>query len=306
MNAMLNPLLALTLAASSPLAGADDFYAEQRAWREARLERLAQPFGWLSLTGLHFLADGVHRVGRGEDNDLRVASGPERLGRLHVDGARAWILLEPGVQATVGGLPVPEAGGVVFRTDLADPTVLQVGQVQFMVRDHGRLALRIRDANAPTRLRFGGLDYFDPDPAWRIEARWEAYEPARTIELVTVADTEDRMRNPGAVVFEVDGRTFRLDALQDQDDEDLFLIVADRTNGRETYGMARYLYAPPPVEGRVILDFNRLFNPPCAFTPYATCALPPPQNRLDLAITAGEKRYRGMREDDRIFTAEER
>ncbi len=288
-------LTATLIAANGSLQAADDHRAEVEAWQQARSERLIQPYNWLSLTGLHWLGDGEQTVGRAPDNAIQVASGPDHLGTITIQGDHAQLMLAAGVQGAVSGQPIPPGGGAVMNTQVADPTIVQVGDVQFMVRDHGRYALRIRDAQAETRLRFAGLEYFDIDPAWRFNARWEAYDPPREIELVTVAGTEDRMRNPGAVVFEHEGQSFRLDALQDNDDDDLFLIVADRTNGRETYGMARYLYSKPASNGRVMVDFNRLFNPPCAFTPYATCALPPEQNRLDLAIRAGEKRYSGMK-----------
>jgi uncharacterized protein (DUF1684 family) len=152
--------------------------------------------------------------------------------------------------------------------------------------------LRVRDARARTRTGFVGIENFPIDVGWRYDARFEPHPPGKTIEIANVIGQLDAMPNPGAVVFERDGQTFRLEAVDDGDGT-LFLIFADRTNGKQTYGAGRFLYADAPVEGRTVVDFNRAYNPPCAFNAYSTCPLPPPENRLDLAVTAGEKTYAG-------------
>jgi uncharacterized protein (DUF1684 family) len=156
----------------------------------------------------------------------------------------------------------------------------------------GRLAVRVRDTASPARTRFDGIEAYPVDARWRVAARFEPYEPARTVEVPTVLGTAEPMTCPGRLVFELDGRTFTLDAMSEADDADLFLIFADATNRDATYGGGRFLYAARPgADGTVVVDFNKAYNPPCAFTPYATCPLPPPQNSLELRVEAGEKRW---------------
>ncbi|MCA1714910.1 MAG: DUF1684 domain-containing protein, partial [Gammaproteobacteria bacterium] len=154
-----------------------------------------------------------------------------------------------------------------------------------------RYALRVKHLEAPSRIQFAGLDYWPADPSWKIDAKFLPHPPGKTIPIASIIGTVDEIPNPGAVEFQRDGRSYRLEAL-DEGEDGLFLIVADRTNGHGSYGAGRYIDAPKPdARGRVVVDFNQAYNPPCAFTAFATCPLPPPENRLDLAITAGEKAY---------------
>ena len=161
-----------------------------------------------------------------------------------------------------------------------------------LLRRGDRDALRIKHADAPTRLQFAGLQYWPADPSWRIEARFLPHPPGRTLPIGDIVGTQSDSPNPGAVEFERDGRSFRLEALGEPGRE-LFFVLADRTSGKETYGAARFLYADMPKDGKLVVDFNKAYNPPCAFTGYATCPLAPPENRLDLRVTAGEKKYAG-------------
>ena len=146
-------------------------------------------------------------------------------------------------------------------------------------------------------MNFVGLDYFDIDPSWRIEAKWEAYDPPRIVEEPNILGEFEKVVVPGAAVFERDGKTIRVEpVIETPGDANLYLVFADRTSGKETYGAARFLYTEPPKDGKVIIDFNKAYNPPCVFTPYATCTLPTQQNRLDVRVTAGEKKYRAGHE----------
>lgn len=263
-------------------------------WREARLARLQAPDGWLSLVGLHWLKRGNSYVGSGATKGVRLAVGPEELGLLSVerDGTVRFRATAPGV--TIDGKPATSAS-VVLRSDADEGGATVVGfnqgDASFILLKRGpNYALRVRDALAPTRTNFPGLDYFEIDPAFRFDARFEPHPEGSTIGIVNVLGIEEQMANPGAVVFEKEGREFRLEAV-DEGDGRLFLIFADRTSGHETYAAARFLYADPPgASGRTVVDFNRAYNPPCAFTDYSTCPLPPPSNRLDLRIEAGEKK----------------
>jgi uncharacterized protein len=279
--------------ADSVAESTPDPAAEVETWRAERLERLQRPDGWLSLVGLHWLEPGTHTIGSAAENDIVLATGPERLGRVVVDEGEVGFIAAAGVGASLGGVPIDgeaplEAGArVTFNGGDAS--------LQLLERS-GRFALRVRDANAATRIGFIGIEHYPVDLSWRFDARFEPHQDERTIDIVNVLGMVEPMPNPGVVVFERDGREYRIEAV-DEGVPQLFLIFADRTNRNETYGAGRFVYVDWPAEGGpTVLDFNRAYNPPCAFTPYSTCPLPPPENRLDMAVTAGERRYLGPTE----------
>lgn len=283
----------LSVAASAATIDTAAHKTEIEAWRAQRLERLQRPDGWLTLVGLHWLAEGKQTVGAAKDNDVVLAVGPGHLGTITLDEKKVAIELADGVVAKIG--ETDARSGELAPDSTGAPTLVSFGNANFQVIERwGRYALRVKDADAATRSHFLGLDYFDTDPASRHEARFEPHAAGKTIEIANVVGTLEAMPNPGAVVFEKDGKTHRLEAV-DEGDGELFLIFADRTSGKETYGAGRFLYTSPPAAGSttVLVDFNKAYNPPCVFTPYATCPLAPPENRLDLAVTAGEKKYRG-------------
>lgn len=302
MRRLLSLSPALLLAACSaelppPAIDAAAHRAEIEAWRAEREQKLRRPDGWLSLVGLHWVEPGTHTVGSDADNAIRLAVGPARLGTLTLEGDSARFTPAEGADIVVGGWPQAEEFALV-SDDAGPPTVVSfdAGEASFLlIRRSGRHALRVRDARAPTRVGFAGIAHYAIDPAWRVPARFQAHPAGRTIPIANVTGSVEPMSNPGAVVFTMDGREHRLEAV-DEGAGELFLIFADRTNGRGTYGAGRFLYAPWPEQGRTVLDFNRAYNPPCAFNAYSTCPLPPPENRLDLAVTAGEKAYQGPTE----------
>lgn len=271
---------------------------ETEHWRAARLARLTAPEGWLSLTGLAWLNAGANRVGRGADNDIVLTTGPAHLGVLTLaDDGTVHAAFAPQVGVTVDGQPATD---VELRDDLhGAPSDVRFGTTRFFVIDRGgRKALRVKDPNAEARVHFLGIDYFSIDPAWRVEADWVPFTPPHDLEMGTAIGTIDRVKVPGKAVFTRGGRSFELLPYQEEPGGELFFVLADRTSGKETYGAARFLYAALPDHGldhpgKLVLDFNRAYNPPCAFTAFATCPLAPPENRLDLAVTAGEKKYRG-------------
>ena len=171
--------------------------------------------------------------------------------------------------------------------------VLESGALRmFVIERGGRVGLRVRDLDSRARRAFRGLDYFPIDPSWAVAARFEPYEPAHHVPIVNVLGDEVDMLSPGAIVFERDGREWRLDALLEAaGDDHLFVMFADGTSGHETYGAGRFLHVPLRDGTALEVDFNEAYNPPCAFTGFATCPLPPPQNRLVLPVRAGELRY---------------
>jgi len=288
-------MLGLTLVAGlgcEPAAAMTEHQQDVASWRAGRTDRLTAPDGWLSLIGLHWLPAGKEQtLGNGDGNDIDLERGPKRLGTLSWTDGRAHFKASPDADVNVDGEPVSE----IELTAVNGPAaIVRFGSVSFQLLERGgKHALRVKDSEAATRSGFTGIAYFDIDPTWRIEARFEAYEEPRTIEVATVVGTLEEYPNPGRIVFERDGKTHSIEALVEEGTDQYFLIIADRSSGKETYGMARYLYAGPPVDGRIVVDFNKAYNPPCSFTAYATCPMPPDGNRLDLYVAAGEKTYVG-------------
>lgn len=276
-------------------AAATAFATAEQSWRDGRSERLLAPDGWASLIGLHWIDAGGHYLGSAADNGIRLAMGPPHLGMLELKGNAVRFVPDQAATLTLDGKPL--RAEAMLRTDTAQagPSVIGFDDgkgIATVIERAGRLALRVKHADAPSRTQFAGLDYWPADAGWKIEGRFVAHPPGRTIGIANIIGSVDQIANPGVVEFTRDGKTYRLEAL-DEGEGELFLVFADRTNGRGSYGAGRFLYAPmPDPRGRVVLDFNQAYNPPCAFTAFATCPLPPPENRLDLAISAGEKAYR--------------
>ena len=277
-------------------ADIDSYKHSIEQWQAGRVERLTAPDGWLSLIGLEWLKDGTNRVGSATDNDIVLNAGPAHLGvvTLAHDGSMR-IALDKDSGATIDGKAVMEAALVDDLHAGADaaPTRVSFGTASFYVIDRdGRKGLRVKDTEAPTRKHFVGIDAFPIDPSWRIEATWVPAAPGETLEMGSVIGTIDKYPVPGKLEFTRDGRHFEiLPVIEEPGDAQYFIVFADRTSGKETYGAARFLYIDPPKDGKVVLDFNKAYNPPCAFTPYATCPLAPPENRLDVRVTAGELKY---------------
>jgi uncharacterized protein len=280
------------------VATTDAYQQSIEQWRAERVARLTAPEGWLSLIGLEWLQEGANKVGSASDNDVVLQAGPAHLGVVTLDkSGQVNINLAEGSDATVDGKPVNEATLIddAHVTGNASPTTVAFGTASFYVIDReGRKALRVKDSSAATRQHFLGIDYFPIDPSWRIVADWVPFNPAHDLKMGSVIGTIDTVKVPGKAVFTRDGHTYELLPYQEEPGGELFFVLADRTSGHETYGAARFLYAALPVNGKVVLDFNKAYNPPCAFTSFATCPLAPPENRLDLRITAGEKKYRGV------------
>lgn len=272
----------------------DTFDDDQQSWRDQRREDLLAPDGWASLIGLHWITPGAHYVGSSAGNGIKLSQGPEHLGMMDLRDGTIRFVPEAGGDQTVDGVPV--AGSTVLRSD-DDPAGASAlgfdagrGSATVVLRND-RYALRVRHADAPTRTGFAGLEYWPADRDWVVSGSFVPHPPGKTIEIANIIGSFDQMPNPGLVEFERDGQSYRLEAIDDGSGG-LFLVFADRTNGHGSYGAGRFLYTlMPDANAAVELDFNRAYSPPCAFSDFATCPLPPPQNRLDLAVTAGEKNY---------------
>lgn len=270
------------------------FLTENAAWREQRKQELLRPDGWTSLVGLHWIEPGAHYIGSGNDSGIRLTAGPAKMGMLVLKRDRIEFTPESGAALTLDGEPLK--GRTDLRSDHEQaPSVIGFdegkGKLTVIMRGD-RYALRVKHADAPSRVQFAGLQYWNADPSWRISGKFVANPPGKTLPIVDIIGITTESPNPGAVEFVRAGKTYRIEALAEDDSGALFLVFADRTSGHGSYPAGRFLdTAKPDAQGNVALDFNRAYSPPCAFTPFATCPLPPPENRVDLAIDAGEKAY---------------
>ncbi len=289
-------VVTLTAALSLSLAAAEnpqDENARIANWRAKRLASLTSETGWLTPIALYWLKDGENSFGRAatqafsvDDAVLAADTGAFVL----VDGRVRYVAHAPKVM-TYLGKPVTSLDLVSDADD--KPTELIAGSLHFMLIDRaGHLGIRVRDSVSPNRLQFKGLQYFPVRADWHLQAHFEPYVPEHHIPIVNILGMTEEMTSPGAIVFERDGRSWRLDALLEAPgDRELFVMFSDATSGRQTYGAGRFLYVDLPNADRIDVDFNEAYNPPCAFTDFATCPLPPQQNRLALAIDAGELKY---------------
>ncbi|HEY6231284.1 MAG TPA: DUF1684 domain-containing protein [Pyrinomonadaceae bacterium] len=278
--------------------------SEIQKWQSDRLASLTKDDGWLTLVGLFWLNEGENKFGSDPKNAVVFTKdkAPRYAGSFWLEKGRVHLTATPeakiGVRDPKGDAKL---AAPITNLDLKDdndeagPTVLTLGSLLINVVKRGeRIGVRVKDTESQTRREFKGLDYFPIDPKWRIEARFEPYQPAKTIPITNVLGMTDDETSPGAFAFEVDGKTYRIDPILEKGETDWFVMIADETTGKETYGAGRYLYVTPPdASGKVVIDFNKAYSPPCAFTNFATCPLPPRQNRLPFRIEAGEKKYGG-------------
>ena len=292
----MNGLLASTLAAAVAAGTADPAYVREiESWRRERLQRLTADGGWLTVAGLFWLKPGANRFGAAADSDivLPAHSAPAQAGTFVLESGRVRVEVRPGVTVTLAGKPVTKSA---LRSDAggAPPDVLSLGALTLQIIDRGgRLGVRLKDMKSPARAKFQGLQYFPIDARYRIVARFVPHEKPVTINVPNVLGMVESMPSPGHASFSIAGvpsaQPLRLDAVLEPGDTQLFFIFRDATSGKTTYGGGRFLYADPPAGGKVVLDFNRAYSPPCAFTAHATCPLPPANNRLPIAVEAGEK-----------------
>ena len=275
------------------LATPDEAFVKNdvEAWHQERLERLVAEDGWLTLVGL-FEVKSSHTAGSRQDNDFVFpAPTPPRLGVFEKTENGVTLTLQEKGQVTLNGQPFD---GGLLKSDADDkPDVLRRGSLTFFVLSRGdRLFLRLKDSEAPSRKKFSGIERFPFNPKFRVEATFVPHAEKKVIPVPTVLGTVEKMTSPGVLTFVLDGKTFRLLPVREEGGKELFVLFTDTTARTQTYPSGRFLYTPLPREGKVTLDFNRAYNPPCAFTLFATCPLPPFENRLPVAIEAGEKRYK--------------
>ena len=278
--------------APAPAATATGWRGDDEQYRRDLEKKLTSDTGWLTIAGLAFLTEPESSVGSDPANDVVLpGTAPPHVGTLVLSrDRRVSVRLEPGVKVMLlDGRPF--SGGVIKSDGEGAPDRLVFGDVQVWVHQSGdRLAIRIRDRNSPLRKAFTGMKWFPIDPAYRVEATFVPYSSPKVFQVPNLLGDIDRMTAPGEVTFTLDGKEHRMVAFDDEGE--FWFVFRDSTSGETTYPAARFLYTPLPKDGKVMLDFNRAENPPCAFNPYATCPLPPPQNRLAARVMAGEQYQR--------------
>lgn len=266
-------LVGATLALGS---APETFLKDWNDWRAAREARLRSENGWLTLVALHWLSPGANSLEAG----TFIVSGDTVTIRAKSPG-----LVKSGKTILEDVVTIAESSG--------DSEPYKQGNLSLVViKRVGRFGVRVKDPASPVRLGFKGIETFAPDPAWRIEATWVPYEKPRKVRIPNVLGTAEEMEVRGYASFRAGGKDLRLEpVVEDPEHPSLFFIFKDLTSGKETYPAGRFLYSEMPVDGKVVIDFNRAYNPPCAFTPYATCPLPPKQNALGVRVEAGEKTF---------------
>lgn len=275
----------------------DDYQREIQALRQARLTRLTAPDGWLSLIGKTFLEPKTPLpIGSAAaDGGIALPVGaPPALGTVELHAKSVRFVPAPDVVLRIqrgASTPEPLSGAVVLTSDARGPADrLLYGDLVLDVMERGdQFAVRVRDTSR-AHPELAGIEYFSLDPSWRVIAKLEPYAPEKLISLVYDGGIEQPFASPGALVFEHGGETLRLDPVFESDRKRLWIVFADPTNRDSSYGAGRFLYAPLPQDGQTVLDFNQAFSPPCAFSPFVACPLPPFQNRLNVRVEAGEKR----------------
>jgi len=252
------------------------YQSEMADWRRAREAALKAEGGWLSVAGLFWLHDGPNRFGKDPGNDIVLPDGPDKAG--------AFTLKD-------GKVTVTSVDGATRQVELDSKDAVKVGRLSlYAIKRSTKYGIRLKDPDSEYVHAFHGIEYYAPNEAYKVKARFVA-EPRKIPILNIIGQTEDS-ECPGYAVFNLQGKEFRLyPIIEEPGARELFYMFRDQTSGKETYGAGRFLYSAMPVSGEVTLDFNKAYNPPCAFTPFATCPLPPKENHLAVRLEAGEKKY---------------
>lgn len=267
-----------------------EYLNEIEQWHAKRIENLKKESGWLNLVGLHWLKPGENKFGSAKDNDIVFPEkAPSRIGSFFLTDSIVKINIINGIDVFYDSSVVSE---MILKDDMSgNPTTLRLNSLRWFIIKRGeKYGVRLRDLDAELLKNFKGIDRFPVNEEWRIAGNYIPYDSLKKISVPNILGTFDEEMISGQLKFNLQGKEFYLDPIDSG--EKLFIIFADQTNGESTYGAGRFLYTDKPDStGKVVIDFNKAYNPPCAFTKYATCPLPPEQNRLKIEITAGEKNF---------------
>jgi uncharacterized protein len=268
-----------------------DYNKSIEKWRGDHEVNLKKETGWLTVAGLFWLKEGTNTVGAGENFDVRLTDNFKqgKFGEIDFKNGAATLRVEKGVEAQSDGKSVSTLD--LVSDEKGKPTEIRTGsQTFFLIKREERFGIRLKDSNGEARRNFKGEHWFPIDEGYKITARFEAFPEPKEINVPNVLGGNLKMKSPGLLKFSVQGKECSLQPV-DEGDGMLFIIFKDKSSESETYKSGRFLYADKPVNGEAVLDFNKAENPPCAFTAFATCPLPPPGNSLEMEIKAGEKRY---------------
>jgi uncharacterized protein len=270
-----------------------EYITQIERWRTQREAELRSPDGWLSLCGLFVLTEGRHTIGSGADCDIRLpASAPDQLGLLEFHQGQASLVVTTAAPVLVDGAPMRQAT-LIDNSKRQKPTLVTIGTITLFIHKVGNSsAVRVRDSLNPAIQAFQGCVWFPIQPDHRLIGQYVANAAPYDLPIQNTVQMATVYRSVGIVEFELHGRLLRLAAAEASSADQRFIVLRDATAGKETYASARFLYVNVHADGSVVVDFNKAYHPPCAFTPYATCPLPPRENILSVPIAAGE-RYRG-------------
>lgn len=289
MHRRISFLAVLAFLISACASAPSGYKAEIENWRSKHEAELRADDGWLTLAGLFWLKDGKNTIGQGEGYDIELTDNFKqgRFGEIEFQRGKAVLTVETGIDASVNGKPITTS--IEMRSDLPGPAtkVLTGSQSLYLIQREDRFGIRIKDSQSSERRNFSGEHWFPVDERYRVTGTFEPFDTVEEVEIPNVLGGTFKMKSPGIVKFKLQGKDLSLQPVI-EDEKTLFFIFKDGTSNNETYAAGRFLYTPNPVDGKVVLDFNKAENPPCAFTTFATCPLPPPQNRLDMEIRAGE------------------
>ena len=283
--------LATLLLSVGAVVAQSDYVKAVEKWRLDEETNLRKEDGWLTLAGLFWLKDGVNTVGTGPQFDVQLTDNFKqgRFGEIDFKNGVATLKVASGVEARSDDKPVSTIA--LVSDEKGKPTEIRVGsQMFYLIRREDRFGIRLKDNQSKGRLAFRGLNWFPIDESYRVPAQLEALPQPEEVAVPNVLGGHFKMKSPGRLRFALHGQEYSLQPVLN-DDGSLFIIFRDASNSTETYSAGRFLDADKPVDGKTTLDFNKAVNPPCAFTHYATCPLPPEGNDLPIAIRAGEKRY---------------
>jgi hypothetical protein len=272
------------------LTGDTSYRASIEQWRAQHETELKAEGGWLTVSGLFWLKEGVSRVGSNQMNEIVLPRGPAELGTFELQHGKATFRAAPGVAVKLNGQPAGALSPLKSDADDGKPDKIQYDAFTMYVIHRGeRDAIRLKDTESESRKAFTGLHWFPVKESYRVTAKFVPYQPPKMLTIPNILGETEQDPSPGYVQFTLNGQSLRLEPVLE--DDHLFFIFHDLTSGKETYPAGRFLYTDLPKNGEVVLDFNQAENPPCAFTAYATCPLPPKQNRLSVRIEAGELSY---------------
>jgi uncharacterized protein (DUF1684 family) len=285
-------LLAIVLVLVTSARSQTDYVKAIEKWRSDEEADLKKETGWLTVAGLFWLKEGINTVGAGPDFDVRLTDSFKKgkFGEIDFKNGAAALKVEDGVESKSDDKSISTVIQLV-SDEKGKPTEIRTGsQTFYLIKREDRFGIRLKDSQSKARLTFKGQHWYPIDESYKVTARFEALPEAKELKVPNVLGGFFKMKSPGVLKFTLKGKECSLQPVAEEDGS-LFIIFSDGSNRNETYTAGRFLHAEKPVGGEAVLDFNKAENPPCAFTPFATCPLPPPGNRLDLEIKAGEKRY---------------